>query len=199
VRLPRFDTSARIFHWSHAVIFIWLLATGIQLFMTPRSLLGDPLIRRIHLYASLPFVLLPVMIYITGSSLTRRDINELISWTGDDLKWFVELLKNRKTKVTGKFNGGQKASFIAMLLLIAGLSFSGFVVWMKSMFSVNFVELNFLIHDFLATLAILLLAGHIAFALYNSGSLRGIIFGEVDEKWAEEHYPAWFEQEIGTK
>lgn len=199
MRLPRFDTSARIFHWSHAVIFIWLLATGIQLFLTPRSLLSDPLIRRIHLYASLPFVLLPVMIYIAGNSLTSRDVKELISWTGDDLNWFVELLKNRKTKVTGKFNGGQKVSFMLTLLLIAGLSFSGFVVWMKSMFSVNFVELNFLIHDILATLAILLLAGHIAFALYNSESLRGIIFGEVDEKWAKEHYPAWFEQETGTK
>ncbi len=199
MRLPRFDTSARVFHWSHAVIFIWLLATGIQLFLTPRSLLGDPLIRRIHLYASLPFVLLPVMIYITGSSLTRRDVKELISWTGEDLRWFVELLKNRKTKVTGKFNGGQKASFMVTLLLIAGLSFSGFVVWMKSMFSVNFVELNFLIHDFLAILAILLLAGHITFALYNSESLHGIILGDVDKKWAEEHYPAWFEQETGTK
>jgi cytochrome b subunit of formate dehydrogenase len=44
-----------------------------------------------------------------------------------------------------------------------------------------------------------LLAGHIAFALYNSESLRGIIFGAVDEKWAEEHYPTWFEQETGTK
>jgi cytochrome b subunit of formate dehydrogenase len=85
------------------------------------------------------------------------------------------------------------------LLMIAGLSCSGFVVWMKSMFSVGFVEFNFLVHDFLASLAILLLAGHITFALYNSESLRGIIFGTVDEKWAEEHYPAWFEQETGIK
>ncbi|VVB87856.1 Prokaryotic cytochrome b561 [uncultured archaeon] len=199
MRLPRFDASARVLHWSHAVIFIWLLVTGIQLFLTPRSLLGDPLIRRIHIYASLPFIFLPIMIYIAGSSLTRSDVKEMISWTGDDLRWFIELLKRRKTVVTGKFNGGQKANFMVTLLLIAGLSFSGFVVWMKSMFSVDFVELNFLIHDFLATLAMLLLAGHVTFALYNSESLRGIIFGTVDEKWAEEHYPAWFEQETGTK
>ncbi len=139
------------------------------------------------------------MIYIAGSSLTRRDVKELVSWTGDDLKWFVEILKSKKTVVTGKFNGGQKANFMVTLLLIAGLSFSGFVVWMKSMFSVGFVELNFLAHDFLATLAILLLAGHITFALYNSESLHGIIFGTVDGKWAEEHYQAWFEQETGIK
>lgn len=199
MRIPRFDASARVLHWSHAVIFIWLLATGIQLFLTQKSLLGDPLIRRIHLYASLSFVLLPVMIYVAGSSPTRRDVKELISWTGDDLNWFVGFLKNRKVAVIGKFNGGQKANFMMTLLLIAGLSFSGFVVWMKSMFSVGFVELNFLVHDFLATLAILLLAGHITFALYNSESLRGIIFGTVNEKWAEEHYLAWFEQETGIK
>ncbi len=199
MKLPRFDTSARVLHWSHGVVFIWLLATGIQLFLTPSSLLGNPLIRRIHLYASLPFVFLPIMIYIAGSSLARIDVKELVSWTGDDLKWLVEILKSKKTVVTGKFNGGQKANFMVTLLLIAGLSFSGFVVWMKSMFSVGFVELNFLAHDFLATFAILLLAGHITFALYNSESLCGIIFGMVDEKWAEEHYPAWFEQETGIK
>lgn len=199
MRIPRFDASARVLHWSHAVVFIWLLATGIQLFLTPMSLLGDPLIRRIHLYASLPFVLLPIMIYIAGSSPARRDVKELISLTGEDLKWFLEFLKSRKTVVTGKFNGGQKANFMVTLLLIAGLSVSGFVVWMKSFFSVELVELNFLIHDFLAILAVLLLAGHIAFALYNSESMRGIIFGIVDEKWAKEHYPAWFEQETGIK
>jgi formate dehydrogenase gamma subunit len=194
MKILRFDTSARLLHWSHAIVFSWLLITGIQLFLTSSSLLGDPLIRMIHLYASLPFVLLPVIIYIAGSSAVRKDVRELISWTNDDLRWFTGLLERGETILTGKFNGGQKANFIVTLLLLVGLSFSGFVVWMKSRFSVDFVELNFQIHDFLAVLALLLLAGHILFALYYSESLRGIVSGSVDGKWAEKHYPVWFKR-----
>ncbi len=148
MRILRFDITTRVLHWSHAILFIWLLLTGIQLFFTQKSLLGDPLIRTIHLYASLPFVLLPAIAYFFGSTSLHDDLKELLSWTDDDSR-------------SGKFNGGQKTNFMIALPLIFGLSFSGFIVWMKSMFSVNFVELNFLIHDFLAIISLLQLTGHI--------------------------------------
>lgn len=192
MRIFRFDIRTRVLHWSHAIIFIWLLATGIDIFLTPKSLLGDPLIKMVHIYASLPFILLPITIYIFGSVCTRDDVKELISWNSDDMIWFIAFLKKNKTPVTGKFNGGQKANFLVTLMIIAGLSLSGFVVWMKSMFSVDFVELNFIVHDFFAILSILLLTGHIIFSIYYSESLRGIIYGEVDAGWAQEHYPDWF-------
>lgn len=191
MKILRFDISARLLHWSHAVIFIWLLITGIQLFFTPKSLLGDPLIRMIHLYASVPFILFPIMIYIAGSPSTWKDVKDLMSWTDLDLRWFGDFFKKKKAVVIDKFNGGQKVNFMAALISITGLSFSGFVVWMKSMFSVDFVELNFMIHDFFAVFSFLLLFGHIVFSLYYSESLRGIISGMVDEEWANEHYPAW--------
>lgn len=102
------------------------------------------------------------------------------------------ILKKKKTHVAGKFNGGQKVNLLVTLLLITGLSISGYVVWMKSMFSRSFVELNFIVHDFFAIISILLLTGHIIFTLYYSESLRGIIYGEVDVRWAKGHYPDWF-------
>lgn len=191
MRIPRFDISARVLHWSHAIIFIWLLITGIGIFLTPKSLLGDPLLKMVHLYASIPFILLPVIIFILSSVPAHEDIKELMSWTDDDIRWFKEFLIKNKAQASGKFNAGQKANFLATLFLITGLSLSGFVVWMKSMFSVDIVELNFLVHDFLAILSILLLTGHILFTLYYSESLRGIICGAVDVEWAREHYPDW--------
>ncbi len=188
----RFDISTRVLHWSHTITFIWLMTTGIWLFITPKSLLNDPLIKMVHIYASLPFILFPLIIYIVGSACTRNDVKELMEWGTEELRWFIELLKKDKTRVAGKFNAGQKTNFLATLLLIIGLSFSGFVVWMKSMFSRSFVELNFIVHDFFAIIALLLLSGHIIFTMYYSKSLRGIVFGEVDAGWAEEHYPNWF-------
>ncbi|VVB97875.1 Prokaryotic cytochrome b561 [uncultured archaeon] len=189
MRILRFDISSRLLHWSHAVFFIWLLITGIGMFLTPKSLLGNPLLKMAHVYASLPFISVPILIYILSS--TRDDISELKSWAGEDLKWFIEILKNNKTHVTGKFSGGQKTNFFLTLLLIIGLSSSGFIIWMKSMFSVSFIEFSFIVHDFLAEIAILLLAGHIIFTLFNIESLKGIINGEVNSEWAEKHYPAW--------
>jgi len=109
----------------------------------------------------------------------RKDIEELTSFKSDELKWFFEFFKN--THVKNKFNPGQKVNFLATLLLITGLSLSGFVIWMKSMFGVSFVELNFLVHDFLAELSIIIISGHIIFALYHNESIRGIVYGVVDD------------------
>ncbi len=189
MRIVRFDLSARVLHWSHAIFFLWLLVTGIHLFLTPKSLLGDPLIKMIHIYASIPFILIPSISYIMGSTNTRNDIKELTSFKSDEIKWFFEFSKN--IHVNNKFNPGQKVNFLATLLLITGLSLSGFVIWMKSMFSINFVELNFMVHDFLVELSIIIVSGHIIFALYHNESIRGIIYGVVDEEWAREHYPEW--------
>ncbi len=194
MRISRFDTSTRILHWSHAIFSILLLSSGIGMFFTPKSLLGDPLIKMVHLYASLPLILLPSVIYFLSGTSTRNDIRELLAWNYNDIRWFIEFLKRNKTYVPGKFNGGQKANFLASLLLISGLSLSGFVIWMKSIFSRNFVEFNFLVHDFFAVLATMLLVGHIIFTLYFSASLSGIIYGEIDTRWAREHYPDWFSQ-----
>lgn len=199
MRIPRFDTGTRALHWSHAIIFIWLLATGAGLFYTPNSLLGGPLIKMVHIYASLPFILLPTTIYILGSVRTRDDIKELMSWNADDTRWLIGFLKKNEIRVTGKFNAGQKANFMATLVLITGLSLSGLVVWMKSVFSVDFVELNFIVHDFFAILSAVLLTGHIIFAIYYSESLRGIIYGEIDAGWAQEHYPDWFRRKGGQQ
>jgi formate dehydrogenase gamma subunit len=192
MRISRFDIDSRFLHWSHAVFFIWLLITGIGMFLTSKSLLGNPLLKTVHVYASLPFILVPILIYIFSGQKTRDDIRDMKSWTGEDLKWFIEILKNNKTNVAGKFNGGQKANFFLTLLLIIGLSSSGFIIWRKSMFSVSFVEFSFIVHDFLAEISILLLAGHIIFTLFNIESLHGIITGEVNSEWAEKHYPVWF-------
>ncbi|MCZ7372595.1 MAG: cytochrome b/b6 domain-containing protein [Candidatus Methanoperedens sp.] len=191
MRIIRFDIYSRLMHWSHGLFFIWLMITGINLFFTKSSLLGDPLIRMVHIYASWFFILLPGMLFVIGSQSARKDVKELTSWNEDDTRWFLHFIKKNKPVIKGKFNGGQKANFTATLLLFTGLSFSGIVIWMKSMFSIPFVELNFLIHDSMAILAVLLLTGHLVFAIFYSESLRGIIFGEVDEKWAEVHYPVW--------
>lgn len=193
MKTVRFDLSERVLHWSHAIFFIWLLITGIHIFLTPKSLLGDPLIKMLHLYASIPFILILPIVYRFGSSYLHEDIRELMSLKSNDIQWFSKIFKTLQIN-NSKFNPGQKVNFFVTLLLITGLSLSGSVVWMKSRFSVDFVELNFMLHDFFAELSLLLFSGHILFSLYHSESIRGIVFGKVDEGWAKEHYSEWWKK-----
>jgi len=197
LKILRFDITSRILHWSHALVFFWLLITGIVLFLTSKSLLSNPFIKLAHLYASLPFILIPLIIFFRGNVSARNDVIELMDWTNDDINWFMGLFKKNKADVKGKFNGGQKANFLVILLFITGFILTGFVVWLKSMFSRSFVELNFIIHDSFVIMSVLLLSGHIALALYYSESLKSIIFGKIDAAWAKEHFPNWFLKEKG--
>ncbi len=190
MKILRFDISERVLHWSHAIFFLWLLISGIHIFLTPKSLLGDPLIKMMHVYASIPFIMILPIVYRFGSSYMHEDIRELMSLKSNEIQWFLEIFKNSQINKS-KFNPGQKVNFFVTLLLIIGLCLSGSVVWMKSMFSVDFVELNFMAHDFFAELSLILFSGHILFSLYHSESIRGIVFGKVDQRWAKEHYSEW--------
>jgi hypothetical protein len=84
-----------------------------------------------------------------------------------DVRWINDYLST-----------GQKADVFGRVFLITGLSFTGFVVWMKSFFNTGFAELDFLAHD--------------VFAVYYR-ALHGIIFGDVDER-AQKNYPNWLER-----
>jgi formate dehydrogenase gamma subunit len=192
VKIVRFDLSARVLHWSHAIFFVWLLITGINLFFTQKSLLGDPLMKMMHLYASIPFIIIPVVLYLFGSLDMHNDIRELMALKRSEIPWFSGIFK--KVHFNGKFNIGQKLNFLVTSLLIIGLSLSGLVVWMKSFFSVSFVELNFVAHDFFAEVSLILLSGHILLSLYHRESIRGIISGKVDEEWAKEQYHRWWKK-----
>jgi len=101
---------------------------------------------------------MPAISYISGSLYMRKDIKDLTSFKSDEIKWFFEFFKN--THINNKFNPGQKVNFLVTLILITGLSLSGFVIWMKSIFNVSFVELNFRAHDFLVELSIIMISGH---------------------------------------
>ena len=98
MRISRFFSGTRLLHWSHALIFIFFLITGIALFSTQASLLGNPLLKMVHLYASLPFILLPCLIYAYSKS-AREDVEELSKWSRDDLRWFVQFLKKKALQI----------------------------------------------------------------------------------------------------
>jgi formate dehydrogenase subunit gamma len=47
------------------------------------------------------------------------------------------------------------------------------------------------VHDWTAVATWVIVAGHIAFALSDTGSLRGMATGRVSRAWAEDHHPRW--------
>ena len=47
------------------------------------------------------------------------------------------------------------------------------------------------VHDWTAIATWVVVAGHIAFALSDRTSLRGMITGRVGRRWAEDRHPRW--------
>src|SRR4051812_39572275 len=88
--LLRFTRTERALHWTHAVTFVILLATGTALVIPAvGKLVGNHLtVLQIHLYTAIFYVggPLPWVLFGDRRSL-RRDVTAIDRWDDDDVEW----------------------------------------------------------------------------------------------------------------
>jgi formate dehydrogenase subunit gamma len=200
--LLRFDRVERSVHWVNAALFLILIATGAALYFTPLiALVGRrALIEQIHLYVGLALPL-PLLVGLAGrwGRTLRRDISSINRWTEADLQWLhgvVDLASGRRSATRprlGKFNAGQKlnAAFVAgggLVMLGTGSLLRWYVP-----FPLSWRAGATFVHNWLAVLFVIVIAGHIVLALADREALRAMVFGRVSRAWAARHAPAWLE------
>lgn len=206
-RLLRFDRVERAVHWVNATLFLILILTGAALYFTPLiALVGRrPLIERIHLYVGLSLPL-PLLLGLAGSwgRGLRRDVGRVNRWTEADLRWLRGLLdtapepRRESTRARiGKFNAGQKlnAAFVVgggLVMLGTGALLRWYVP-----FPLSWRAGATFVHNWLAVAFVVVIAGHIAFALADREALRAMICGRVSRAWAARHAPAWLAEADG--
>ena len=196
--IPRYTASQRINHWIIAITFILLTASGLALFHPAfywlSNLLGGGVWSRIlHPFIGvLMFVCFAVLaIRLFGHNLLTRSDIEWLKRPGD-------VLNNREENLpeVGRYNGGQKLLFFAMILLMVGLLATGFVMW-RSYFSYLFpiwgIRLASLLHALFAFLLILAIIVHVYAAIWVKGTVRAMTRGTVTPGWAWKHH-GWFRQ-----
>jgi formate dehydrogenase gamma subunit len=199
--LSRFDRVERAVHWANAALFAVLVLTGAALFYEPlMALVGRrELVERIHLYAGLclPVPLVLALFGRWGAGL-RADLRRLNRWSPADRRWLRSALaarpareRTRAALQVGKFNAGQKlnAAFTAgggLVMLATGV----LLRWYRP-FPLSWRAGATFVHNWLAVLFVVVIAGHVLFALSDPPALRSMVVGRIRRSWAARHAPAW--------
>jgi formate dehydrogenase subunit gamma len=157
------------------------------------------LIQDIHVYTGV-FLPVPLLISVIGywGKGLREDVSRLNRWIPDDRTWlrvsFADKARRRSMRAQlrlGKFNAGQKlnAAFtIGAILIMLG---TGIMLKWYHPFPLAWRTGATFVHDWLAIFMVVVIFGHICFALKDPEALRSIFTGKVTRGWAKRHAPAW--------
>jgi formate dehydrogenase subunit gamma len=192
--IQRFDSAERLIHWTTALLMILCIGSIVAI-QIPSAMVffgGRTILRIAHILTG---ILLPVPLWLglvlsKNSKCLKKDLYSLGHFTKEDFKW-IRYWGNNKTLKLKKFNGGQKAnySFISgsvVVMIITGLVMQSF----------NLLPLNLRIgatftHKLFAILIVIVLIGHIFYAVGNPESLKSMITLKVSKKWATIHCKDW--------
>ncbi|MBB5214489.1 formate dehydrogenase subunit gamma [Parapusillimonas granuli] len=195
----RYTAGQRINHWIIAITFVLLALSGLALFHPAfywmSNLLGGGVWTRIlHPFIG---VLMFLCFVVFAARMFRHNLMSRRDWRW--LAGFRDVLNKREENVpeAGRYNGGQKLLFFAMILLLLGLLLTGLVMW-RSYFAFLFpiwaIRLASLLHALFAFLMICAIIVHIYAGIWVKGSVRAMTRGTVTPGWAWKHHRAWLRQ-----
>ena len=195
--LKRYEPSERANHWIVGISFILLALSGLALFhpaFFPLSqLFGGPVWDRIlHPYVgvlmALAFLVM-VLRFWRLNVMTKAD-GEWLSKVGNMVDG-----DDHNMPEQGKYNGGQKLLFWALVLCMVLMFVSGVIIW-RSWFSfdITLVRVAVVVHSAAGALMIGLIMVHIYAAIWVRGTLRAMWYGTVTRAWAKQHHRGWYRQ-----
>jgi formate dehydrogenase subunit gamma len=196
-KILRFDRVERVAHWTNATLFLILIATGASLKVAGLSTIvaNRHTVKEIHVYSGLllPFPVLLGIAFPIGRQF-RRDLARFNRWTNDDKRWWSR--RTRADVQLGKFNPGQKLNAIFIGASIVVMLMTGAIMRWPDRFSDSWRTGATFVHDSTWLALIIVIVGHIGFALRDSDSLRSMIKGWVPESWARRERPRWWAEVV---
>ena len=195
--LKRYEPSERANHWIVGISFILLALSGLALFhpaFFPLSqLFGGPVWDRIlHPYVG---VLMALAFLVMVLRFWRLNV-----MTKADKEWLSKVGSmvngdDHNMPEQGKYNGGQKLLFWALVLCMVLMFVSGVIIW-RSWFSfdITLVRVAVVVHSAAGALMIGLIMVHIYAAIWVRGTLRAMWYGTVTRAWAKQHHRGWYRQ-----
>ena len=202
--VPRYDSSERVTHWSVALLFILLAASGLAFFHPAfwflTSVLGGGTWSRVlH-----PF--LGIVMFVVFAAMAARywRDNLIQSYDREWGKRLSDVINNRDQNMPeiDKFNIGQKQLFWVMVVTMLVLLLSGIVLWrdMIYQFPVLVVRISAVLHALASFILILGIVVHAYSAIFwVKGSLRAMTRGTVSHGWAKHHHARWYRRISGNK
>jgi formate dehydrogenase subunit gamma len=191
-RLARFGRTERTLHWVHAGAFVVLLVSGLCLYLpTPAELVGRrPLLKSIHVYTAVAWVVALVAILVFGDrAALRRAAREIDTFDRDDRAWL-----RRRRAPQGRLNAGQKLNAIITAAFALLFTVTGLLLWYGERDTRFRFAQTILIHDWLMYVSFVLFVGHLYLSVIHPATrhaLNGMTRGWVDESWARRHHAKW--------
>jgi formate dehydrogenase subunit gamma len=178
---PRFSRTERTLHWVNALGFLFLLATGLILYLPSLSVVVGrrPLIKDMHAWAGVGWVSALALVVLLG-----------------DRRGLLRTARDLERLEPSRLNVGQKVNAILMAAFTVLFLVSGLLLWFGERDTRFRFASTVVLHDGLMFVALGLLVGHLYLALIHPAtrhSLRGMTRGSVREDWARLHYPRWVE------
>jgi len=195
--IKRYEANERLNHWATAILFILLACSGLAFFHPSFWFLsgvlgGGELSRFLHpVLGVLMFLSFMIFALQKLSDNTIKDHDK--QWLGQ----IGDVINNRDENLpeAGKYNGGQKLAYWAMLLSMVLLMGSGLIMWREffsHMFTVDTLRIAMIVHALSGFVLILTIIVHVYAALWVKGSIQAMTTGFVSRAWAKHHHPLWF-------
>jgi formate dehydrogenase subunit gamma len=177
--VTRFTRTERTLHWVNALFFLFLVATGLILYLPSlASAVGRrPLLKDLHFWGGLAWVAALAAVALLG-----------------DRRTLLRTARELETLDDARFNVGQKVNAILTAAFTLLFLVSGLLLWLGERDHTFQLASTVTLHDALLLASLVLFAGHLYLAVLHPAtrhSLRGITRGTVTEDWARRHHPAW--------
>ena len=202
-KIERFTPFERATHWSNATAFVVLAISGIvmafgKFFLLP--VLGGALfgymayvLKTAHNFVGPLFVLTTIFMVFT---FIRSN------WPSkDDLTWLRHgggLFGGGKEPPSHRFNAGEKLVFWGGVLFLGSLVIGSGLFLDKLLpgfvYTRGEMQIAHMIHAVATLCMMALILGHIYIGtLGMKGAYKAMREGNVDETWAKEHHPLWYD------
>jgi formate dehydrogenase subunit gamma len=194
--LRRFTTAERWIHRTTALLMGIALITAAFLYLPALAELAGRrrLLVTAHEWAG---ITLPVPLVLgLLSRAFRADLGRLGRFGPHDHGWVRAALRGHH-RPSGKFNAGQKlyAAVIAGAVLV--MMGTGLIMWFPHLAPLIWRTGSTFVHDWLALLIGVLVAGHIWMAARDPQARRGLRTGYVSRAWARREHSLWEKGERG--
>ena len=201
--VPRYNANERVNHWSVAILFILLAASGLAFFHPAFYFLswllgGGPWARILH-----PFLGVLMFLLFLLMALRYWNDNKIQAYDREWGKRLGDFINNRDAGLPeiDKYNIGQKQFFwvqvTSMVLLIA----SGVMLWrpyFAGLFPIPLIRIAAVVHALAGFVLIIAVVVHVYAAIWVKGTIRAMVRGTVTHAWARHHHPLWYRRVTGN-
>ncbi|HEY3550353.1 MAG TPA: cytochrome b/b6 domain-containing protein [Gaiellaceae bacterium] len=189
--VKRFSPVERLLHWVNALGFLFLLATGLILYLPRLSVLVSrrQTIQGLHFWGGVGWLAALAAVLVLGGRRLRATARELDSFDRDDLRW----LRGGKAP-QGRFNAGQKINAVLTAAFTILFGVSGLLLWFGEEDTRFRFASTVILHDGLMYVSLVLVVGHLYLTLIHPATrhaLRGMTLGDVRVEWAMRHHSKW--------